>query len=149
MDETLIVRTILPPTRWKTTAMDSLAESGTVPPPRNGGRSKPSAPAAPDPAIVSVTAAQRAIAIAWAVEEALMAGHLKNYSDAARQLGMTKPRLHDYVALLALSPRIVEAVVQGEVDVSVRGLTWLARSDSWVEHERWLSSAPLTRFVAS
>lgn len=142
MDEPLIVRSILPRAQWATRAMDSLADGGITPPASNGKstRPKPSAPAIPGPALASTTPAQKAIAIAHLVEDALLSGHVKNYSDAARRLGITKPRMHDYAALLVLSPRVQEAVLLREVDVSVRDLTWLARSDSWADHERWLAS---------
>ncbi|MBI3843250.1 MAG: hypothetical protein HY292_01300 [Planctomycetes bacterium] len=89
-----------------------------------------------DPTVGRYTPAQRALAIAHAVERVVESGQVPSYTEAAARLGVTKARVLQLGRLLALSPAAQEAVLLDEVDVSVRKLERIAATEPW--HEQHL-----------
>ena len=122
-DEGLTVRLTLPPRSFPSTAIEKEAGRATPPIPEKR----------PIPAVT-------ALAVAHLIERALENGDVKTYNEAAARLGISKARMIQRASLLALAPAVQEAVLLGQIDVSVRDLQWLVRTPSWAEQERWTSA---------
>lgn len=87
---------------------------------RGAGRTaqaSPNTPTAPTAAPNAPTPAARVLALAYAVEQQVRAGTLRNYREAARRLGISHARMSQIMALLLLAPAI-------QVDVIVGRATW-------------------------
>ena len=77
------------------------------------------------------TRAARMLALAYHVEDLVERGVLASYAEAATRLGISRARLTQVVRLLDLSPRVQEAILMGETDISERRLRGVARCAEW------------------
>jgi hypothetical protein len=98
----------------------------TAPPSPPCASVAPQAVAAP-----TVTPIARALALAHQVERLVEAGGLKDYREAARQLGMCGSHMTHVTNLLRLSPGIQEAILLGHLDVTERGLRPICALTLW------------------
>ena len=71
------------------------------------------------------------LALAYYIERLIEAGDIKNYSDAARKIGVTRTRMTQIRNLLNLSPRIQEAILLGKSTISERQLRGFAEVADW------------------
>ena len=124
MSEKMTVRVVLSPKGRSTPVLDRASGPSEAP--------RPDAPA--------ISAAAKALALAHLVERALLEGEVRSYKEAAQRLGISEARVNQLSALMSLSPRVVEAVLLGEIDASIRDLQWAARSVSWSDQEKWIGS---------
>jgi hypothetical protein len=85
------------------------------------------------------------LALAHHVERLIDAGVLKDYADAARQLGMAKSHMTHVTNLLRLSPEIQEALLTGAVDATERALRPVWSQLAWDAQARTLASIRLRR----
>jgi len=84
-----------------------------------------------------VCRAARLLALAHHVERLIEAGELRDYSEAARMLGVTRGRLTQVMNLLGLSPLIQEGILTGKIAVSESRLRVVVREVVWGVQE-WL-----------
>jgi hypothetical protein len=89
---------------------------------------------APD-ATPDATPIARMLALAHHVERLVEAGVLKDYADAARQLGMAKSHMTHVTNLLRLAPDIQEKILAGRLDTSERRLRPACGSLMWTEQQ--------------
>jgi hypothetical protein len=71
------------------------------------------------------------LALAHHVERLVEAGVLKDYADAARQLGMAKSHMTHVTNLLRLAPDIQEAILMGRLEVTERSLRATCALINW------------------
>ena len=71
------------------------------------------------------------LALAYHVEDLVERGALASYAEAAVRLGVSRARLAQVVRLLDLSPRVQEAIVLGEIDISERRLRGVVGQADW------------------
>jgi hypothetical protein len=107
----------------------------------------PAPPCALETATADASAAQPAatpiahlLATAHHVERLVEAGVLKDYADAARQLGMAKSHMTHVTNLLRLAPDIQEAILLGRLDVTERALRPVCGTLSWDEQRDSLAT---------
>jgi hypothetical protein len=77
----------------------------------------------------------RMLALAHLIERKIEAGELANYNDAARRLGVTRPRISQILGLLALSPEMQERVLLGDGRLGIREAVRVARKTEWATPE--------------
>ncbi len=63
---------------------------------------------------------------------------LASYAEAAKKLGIGRARLAQVVRLFDLAPRVQEAILLGEIEISERPLRDGARCAGWDERGRLL-----------
>ena len=85
------------------------------------------------------TRVARMLALAYHVEDLVDRGVLASYAEAAARLGVSRARLAQVVRLLDLSPRVQEAILLGETEISERRLRGVARCAGSDEQARLLS----------
>jgi hypothetical protein len=82
--------------------------------PKPAPRRRPDPAAADDRAVPgekAVAPVVRTIVLAYQIEQAIRDGRARDYADVARQVGLTRARISQIVALLRLSPAIVETLL--------------------------------------
>jgi len=89
--------------------------------------------ATPGPAIspTAATPIARLLALAHLVERLVEDGDLKDYADAARQLGMAKSHMTHVTNLLSLAPEIQEAILEGRLATTEHSLRPAGRILDW------------------
>lgn len=89
--------------------------------------------------------AAHALALAHQVQDRIDRGELADRAEAARRLGVTRTRMSQIMALLALAPAIQEQVLAADAtgcaQLSERRLLTLARAPSWQAQLRSLAAA--------
>jgi len=85
-----------------------------------------------------VCRAARLLAMVHYVERLIESGELRDYSAAARILGVTRGRLTQVMNLLGLSPGIQEEILTGKIAVSESRLRGVVREVVWGEQEKVL-----------
>ena len=75
------------------------------------------------------------LALAHYIERLVEKGKLKSYADAARRLGITRPRMTQVMRLLDLSRRIQHAILFDEIRFSERRLRRVLSEPAWGEQE--------------
>ena len=65
------------------------------------------------------------------IERLIESGDIKNYSDAAKKIGVTRTRMTQIRNLLNLSPRIQEAILLGKITHSERQLRGITEVPDW------------------
>ena len=84
----------------------------------------------------------RTLALAHRIVQAVEAGDLRDFSEAARRMGVSQARVSMLVALTFLSPRIQEAILGGtDGGKCFHTLLKLARLDAWKDQEAVATSA--------
>lgn len=87
---------------------------------------KPTAPDTPTDAQVpptpKVSRIARMLALAHLIERKVDSGELKDYSEAARRLGISRSRMTHVMNLLGLPPRVQEGILTGDLAVSEKHL---------------------------
>ena len=73
----------------------------------------------------------RMLALAHLIERKIETGELANYNDAARSLGVTRPRISQIMGLLALSPELQEQILLGPRGIGIRAAARAARQSEW------------------
>ncbi len=58
-------------------------------------------------------------------------GTLRDYADAARQLGVTRARMAQIINLLNLPPKVQEGLLLGDLHLSERGMRALVARTEW------------------
>jgi len=101
--------------------------------------------ARPEPKPLTCTDARadrlaRMLALAYFVEREIDVGAIKDYSEAARLLGMSRTRMTQVANLLSVSPRPQEAILAEHVMETERNLRYVVRYIAWEEQERLLVS---------
>ena len=69
------------------------------------------------------------------VEQKVESGQIHDYAHAANILGITRTRMAQVLKLLFLAPRIQEALLAGNLDISERQLRPVLRHALWEEQE--------------
>ena len=82
--------------------------------------------------------AARVLGLAHHIERLVDAGQLRDYAEAAKDLGVTRARISQVVAMLGLSPAIQERILVGELRSSPRRLRPVLGLADWEEQERFL-----------
>ena len=80
--------------------------------------------------------AARFLALGHAIDQAVRGGELPSHAAAARQLGITEPRVSQIVQLTLLAPDIQERVLTGELLLSAHTLRLIAKSPDWTHQRR-------------
>ena len=93
---------------------------------------------AEDQTPASPSAAARNLALAHHIERLIDRGLIADYTQAARMLGVSQPRMTHLMGLLLLAPAIQEAILLGELAPKDKGLRELARLASWNAQESWV-----------
>ena len=88
-------------------------------------------PSVEKPGTRPVSRAARMLALAYYVERLVEEGTLKSYSDAARQLGVTRARMTQILNLLNLSPSVQQALLLGDLHLSERRIRALVAKAEW------------------
>ena len=81
------------------------------------------------------TRAARQLALAYYIERLIESGDIKNYSVAARKIGVTRTRMTQIRNLLNLSPRIQESILLEECKISERQLRKITDIPDWNRQE--------------
>ena len=89
--------------------------------------SKPRDSAAQKPA----SRVARMLAMAYAIEQSIDNGKLRDYAHAAELLGGSRPRMTQVMGLLNLAAGIQEAILSGELVVSERRVRTVASETCW------------------
>jgi len=79
--------------------------------------------------------AARQLALAYYIERLIESGDIKNYSEAAQKIGVTRTRMTQIRNLLNLSPRIQETILLGESRISERQLRGITDIPDWNRQE--------------
>ncbi|MFT7486633.1 MAG: hypothetical protein ACI9F9_002489, partial [Candidatus Paceibacteria bacterium] len=79
----------------------------------------------------SISRAARMLALAHHVERLIETGELTGYSEAARDLGLTRARLTQVMSLLLLAPEVQGSLLMGGLLTSERGLRVAVRESEW------------------
>ena len=82
----------------------------------------------------------RRLALAHHVEDLIERGVLRDHADAAAVLGVSRPRMSQLAALLALSPAIQERVLTGQLACSEREMRHVAAQPLWDEQARFVEA---------
>lgn len=91
-----------------------------------------------------VPAMARTMALAHRVVQAVEAGDMRDFSEAARRMGVSQARVSMLVALTFLSPRIQEAILVGrDGGKGFHTLLKLARLGTWKDQETMAISAAI------
>ncbi len=77
------------------------------------------------------SAAARNLALAHHIERLIERGVIADYTQAARMLGVSQPRMTHLMGLLLLAPAIQEAILMGHVGPGDKELRRLARMAEW------------------
>jgi hypothetical protein len=77
--------------------------------------------------------AARNLALAHHIQRLIDRGVIADYSQAARMLGVSQPRMTHLMGLLLLAPAIQEAILLGELVPKDKELRALARVAEWAE----------------
>lgn len=77
----------------------------------------------------------RMLALAYQVERLIEDGVLRDYTHAARSLGISPARMTQIANLLLLAPQIQEALLAGRLNIHERRLRRALRSVGW--DEQW------------
>ena len=84
----------------------------------------------------------RTLALAHRIVQTVESGALRDFSEAARCMGVSQARVSMLVALTFLSPRIQEAILAGtDGGKGFHALLRLARLDAWKDQEAMAMSA--------
>ncbi len=75
--------------------------------------------------------AARNLALAHHIERLIHRGLIADYTQAARMLGVSQPRMTHLMGLLVLAPAIQEAILVGELAPKDKELRALARVAGW------------------
>ncbi len=75
------------------------------------------------------------LALAHYVEQKVESGQIHDYAHKAKILGITRARMAQVLKLLFLAPRIQEALLAGNLDISERQLRPVLRHALWEEQE--------------
>lgn len=78
----------------------------------------------------------RRLALAHHVEDLIERGLLRDHAHAAAVMGVSRPRMSQLVALLALSPALQERVLTGELACSEREVRRIAAEHLWDRQAR-------------
>ena len=81
------------------------------------------------------SAAARNLALAYHIERLIDRGVIVDYTQAARMLGVSQPRMTHLMGLLLLAPVIQEAILVGEMAPKDKELRRLARVAVWRDQE--------------
>ena len=112
-------------TREAQTAATTTATTTVRPRQENDGEPAPS-PAA------------RNLALAHHIERLIGRGVIADYTQAARMLGVSQPRMTHLMGLLLLAPAIQEAILLCETAPEDKELRGLARTAKWDAQESWV-----------
>lgn len=77
------------------------------------------------------SAAARNLAMAHHIERLIDRELIADYTQAARMLGVSQPRMTHIMGLLLLSPAIQEAILMGEIAPKDKDLREVARIADW------------------
>ena len=95
---------------------------------------------APPPAIPDddpqLTPAARNLALAHYLQRMIERGLISDYTQAARMLAVSQPRITHLMGLLLLSPAIQEEILLGRIAPSDKELRRMARVADWAEQPR-------------
>lgn len=86
------------------------------------------------------SSAARNLALAHHIERLIERGLIADYTQAARMLGVSQPRLTHLMGLLLLAPAIQEAILLGEVMPKDKQLRQMARVAEWDVQQSFLRS---------
>jgi len=95
---------------------------------------------APKPTRTGPTAIARRLALAHHIESLIQRGELRDYADAAKQLGVSRARLTQIADLALLAPVIQMAVLTGKCEPRDRHLRAVGRHALWKDQRRAFSS---------
>lgn len=87
----------------------------------------------------------RMIALAHSIERAVATGEIRDFAEAARLLNITPARVNQLTRLLWLSPRIVERVLAGMLDLAERDLRAVQRHVLWADQEHAVTAIVAAR----
>ena len=87
--------------------------------------------------------AARNLALAHHIERLINRGVIADYTQAARMLGVSQPRMTHLMGLLLLAPAIQEAILLGELAPKDKELRELARLAEWDAQEWWVRANQL------
>ena len=79
--------------------------------------------------------AARNLALAHHIDRLINREVIADYTQAARMLGVSQPRMSHLMSLLMLAPVIQEAILQGDVSLRDKELRELARVAEWQTQE--------------
>ncbi len=99
---------------------------------------KPAPPPKPKPI---GTPAARNLALAYKLAALIDDGTIRDYSEAARLLGVSQPRVTHLMALLLLAPEIQERILLEQIAPGDKVLRRAARHVGWSEQVAALDSA--------
>lgn len=78
----------------------------------------------------------RCLALGHRIVRAVESGEVRDFSEAAKRMGVSRPRVSMLVALTFLYPRLQEAILAGTDDgKGFRTLLRMAREDAWKDQE--------------
>ena len=104
------------------------------------GRAFITAEPSPTPSLpdrdTQVTPAARNLALAHYLQRMIERGLITDYTQAARMLAVSQPRITHLMGLLLLSPAIQEEILMGRMAPGDKELRSLARVAEWREQER-------------
>ena len=80
-----------------------------------------------------VSPAARNLALAHHLAHRIDRGEIADYTQAARILGVSQPRLTHLMSMLLLAPSIQEAILVGDMRLGDKALRQLARIGEWSE----------------
>lgn len=89
----------------------------------------------PQPLPTRASPMARCLALGHWIVQAVESGEVGGYSEVAKRMGVSQPRVSMLVAMTFLSPRIQEAILAMEDHLGFRTLLKLARIDEWKEQE--------------
>ena len=91
------------------------------------------------------TAAARNLALAHHIERLIDRGLIADYTQAARMLGVSQPRMTHLMGLLLLAPAIQEAILMAKVAPKDKELRALARMADWEVQYHLMSCSQVRR----
>jgi hypothetical protein len=83
-----------------------------------------------------VTPAARNLALAHYLQRMIERGLIRDYTDAARMLAVSQPRITHLMSLLLLSPTIQEEILLGRLAPGDKELRRMALVADWSDQER-------------
>ena len=90
------------------------------------------------------SAAARNLALAHHIERLIDRGMIADYTQAARMLGVSQPRMTHLMGLLLLAPAIQEAILLGEAAPRDKELREMARIAEWEAQESWVRASRIS-----
>ena len=93
----------------------------------------PAAPAVQQERDATVTPAARSLALAHFLGRMIDRGLIADFTQAARMLGVSQPRVTHLMSLLLLSPAIQEEILFGRIAPGDKALRRMARVAEWQE----------------